>query len=275
MGDRSGTVGSVGTCTRRWHVEMERYDDGIPSWADLGSPDLAKSREFYGALLGWNCPEGPPEAGGYSVCDVGGKTVAGLGPQMNPQMPAAWMTYVNVDSADDTIAKVKANGGTVFVEPMDVMDAGRMAVFADPLGAVIGLWQPNEHMGAQLVNQPGALCWNELITTDLDESKTFYKAVFGWDAMDEGPPGEAPAYTEWKVAGRSVGGMMLKNDMMPAEMPPNWGVYFAVEDTDASVEKAKELGGTLLFGPVEIEPGRFAVVADDVGAVFNVITLKA
>ncbi len=256
-------------------MEMERYENGVPSWVDLGSTNLPKSKEFYGALLGWNCPEGPAEAGGYSVCDIGGKTVAGLGPQMNPGMPAMWLTYVNVDSADDTIGKVKANGGAVFAEPMDVMEAGRMAVFADPLGAVIGLWQPNQHTGAQVVNEPGALCWNELITTDLDKSKAFYKAVFGWDAADQGPPGEAPAYTEWKLADRSVGGMMLKNDMMPAEMPPNWGVYFAVTDTDASVEKAKELGGALLHGPMDIEPGRFAVLTDNVGAVFNVLTFKS
>ena len=124
-------------------MEIERYDDGVPSWVDMGSPDLAASKAFYGGLLGWECPEGPPEAGGYSVCELRGKTVAGLGPQMNPDFPAAWLTYVNVDSADDTIAKVKANGGAAFVEPMDVLDVGRMAVFADPAGAVLGLWQPS------------------------------------------------------------------------------------------------------------------------------------
>jgi predicted enzyme related to lactoylglutathione lyase len=143
------------------------------------------------------------------------------------------------------------------------------------LGAVIGLWQPGQHLGAQLANEPGALCWNELITTDLDASKSFYKAVFGWDAEGQGPPGEPPAYTEWKLAGRSIGGMMAKTPEMPAEMPPNWGVYFAVADTDATVAKAQELGGALFMGPTDIEPGRFAVLADNVGAVFNVLQLKS
>jgi predicted enzyme related to lactoylglutathione lyase len=253
---------------------MERYENGVPSWVDLGSTDLPASREFYGGLFGWDCPEGPPEAGGYSVCTVGGKSVAGLGPQMNPDMPPVWLTYVNVDSADDTTAKITANGGTVFAGPMDVMDVGRMVVFADPVGAVMGLWQPGLHTGAQLVNEPGALCWNELITTDLDAAKAFYKAVFEWDAEDQGPPGGPPAYTEWKLGGRSVGGMMLKNDMMPAEMPPNWGVYFAVADTDATVAKAKELGASVFVEPMDIEPGRFAVLSDNVGAPFNVLQLK-
>jgi predicted enzyme related to lactoylglutathione lyase len=256
-------------------MEFERYDDGVPSWVDLSSPDLAKSREFYSALFGWNCPEGPAEAGGYSVCDLGGKSVAGIGPQMNPDMPPTWMTYINVDSADETVAKAKANGATVFVEPMDVMDAGRMAVFADPVGAVIGLWQPNAHTGSQLANEPGSFTWNELITTDLDKSKAFYKAVFGWDAQDQGPPGGPPAYTEWKLADRSVGGMMPKQPEMPADMPPNWGVYFAVADTDTTAQTAKELGGAVLREPADIEPGRFAVLADNVGAVFNVLTPKS
>jgi predicted enzyme related to lactoylglutathione lyase len=254
-------------------MEFERYDNGVPSWVDMGSPDLAKSRAFYGGLFGWDCPEGPAEAGGYSVCTLNGKTVAGLGPQMNPDFPAMWMTYVNVDSADDTVAKAEANGGKLLMPAMDVMQAGRMAMFADPVGAVIGIWQPNEHLGAQLANEPGTFCWNELITTDLEASKAFYKAVFGWDANDMGADG-GMAYTEWKLGDRSTGGMMAKTPEMPAEMPPNWGVYFAVADCDASVEKAQSLGGALFMGPTDIEPGRFAVLADSVGAVFNVITMK-
>ncbi len=255
-------------------MEIERYDDGVPSWVDLGSPDLAKTKEFYGGLFGWDCPEGPAEAGGYAVCELRGKMVAGLGPLMNPDFPPFWVNYVNVESADATIAKVKDNGGTVFVEPMDVLDAGRMALFADPLGAVIGLWQPKEHTGAQVVNEPGSWGWSELVTTDLDASKAFYGAVFGWGAEDQGPEGE-PAYTEWQLAGRSIGGMMRKTPEMPAEMPPSWGVYFMVDDTDAAVAKVQELGGSLFMGPMDIEPGRMAVVADNIGAVFNLLKLKS
>jgi predicted enzyme related to lactoylglutathione lyase len=196
----------------------------------------------------------PPEAGGYTVCDMDGKTVAGLGPNMNPAAPPHWSTYVNVTSADDTIAKVAANGGTVYMAPMDVMDAGRMAVFADPGGAALGLWQPGQHMGAQLVNEPGTYCWSELMTDDLEGAEAFYKAVFGWDAETQGPEGPG-RYTEWQVGGRSVGGMMAK----PPTMPPNtsfWGVYFAVEDTDAALAKAQDLGASVLMAATDIEPVR-------------------
>ncbi len=255
-------------------MEIDRYDDGVPSWIDLGSPDLEAAKAFYGDLFGWDTPAGPAEAGGYSVCELGGKTVAGLGPKMNPDFPTVWMSYVNVDDAEATTAKVSASGCTVFVPPMQVMDVGHMAIFADSAGAVLGLWQPGTHMGAQLANEPGAFCWNELITTALEGSKAFYKAVFGWEAEDATTPEGAHAYTEWKLAGRSIGGMMAKTPDMPAEMPPNWGVYFAVADADAAVAKAQELGGSLLMGPTDIDPGRFAVMADTQGAVFNVIKMK-
>jgi uncharacterized protein len=241
-------------------MEVERYEDGVPSWVDLGCDDLSAAKDFYRGLFGWNTPEGPPEAGGYAVCDLGGKTVAGLGPNMNPTAPPHWSTYVN--------------GGTVFMPPMDVMEAGRMAVFADPTGAVIGLWQPKEHMGAQLVNEPGTYCWSELMTDDVEGSKAFYRAVFGWEAETQGPAGPA-AYTEWKVGERSVGGMMAKPEQMPAGTPSFWGVYFAVADTDASVTRAKELGASVMMEPMDIEPGRFAVLTDPVGAMFNVLALKS
>jgi hypothetical protein len=239
----------------------------------MGSPDLAKAKEFYTGIFGWTCPEGPAEAGGYSVCELRGKTVAGLGPQMNPAVPPNWCTYVNVDSADDTVGKVEANGGTVLMPPMDVMEAGRMAIFADPSGAVLGVWQPGQHLGAQLANEPGTYCWSELITTDVEGSKTFYRDVFGWDS--ESLDGGAMPYTEWKLGGKSMGGMMPKMPEMPTEMPSLWGVYFAVADADATVTKAKEMGATLIREPMDIEPGRFAVLVDPVGAMFNVLALKA
>ena len=231
-------------------MEFERYDDGVPSWVDMGSPDLAKSREFYEALFGWNCPEGPPEAGGYSVCDLGGKTVAGLGPQMNPDAPPAWMTYVNVDSADDTVAKVAANGGTVFMPPMDVMDAGRMAIFADPS------WCRDRPVAAQAAHRvpswptsraPTAGASSSRRTSTRRRPSTRPSSV--GTPRTQGRPGGRRPTPSGSSMGRSVGGMMLKSPEMPAEMPPNWGVYFAVADTDATVAKAQELGGSAVHGP--------------------------
>ena len=254
-------------------MEMEQYEHGVPSWVDVGSPDVDATVAFYSALFGWDVPEGPPETGGYRIATLRGKTVAGVGPQMNPG-PPAWSTYVNVANADEVIGRVKDNGGTVLMEPMDVMDVGRMAFFADPAGAVIGVWQPGSHPGAGLVNEPGTYCWSELMTTDVDGAAKFYGAVFGWGAEGAGPPGGPVMYTEWKVGGRSVGGMMAKPDTMPAEIPPYWGVYFAVADADATVAKIEELGGSVMMGPEDIEPGRFAVASDPTGAVFSILELK-
>lgn len=254
-------------------MEIETYENGVPSWADFSSPDLPASRAFYGSLFGWDIAEGPPEAGGYSICALRGRPVAGLGPQMNPLAPPAWMTYVNVDDADEVSERVSAHGGTVIVPPMDVMDVGRMAVFSDPAGAVFGIWQAGTHRGAGIVNEPNTMCWNELVATDTDGAKAFYGAVFGWGAETHGG-GDMGAYTEWKLGGRSVGGMMPKPEMLPAEAPPFWGVYFAVDDCDAAAERIKELGGSIVVGPMDIEPGRFAVAFDPQGGGFNVLQLK-
>jgi uncharacterized protein len=252
-------------------MEVVDYENGVPSWVDLGTPDLPGARTFYGALFGWDTPEGPPEAGGYTVATLRGKPVAGIGPQMNPQAPPSWMTYVNVDDVDAVVAKVGPAGGQVLAPPMDVMDVGRLAVFADPVGAVIGLWQPKSHKGAGLVNEPDTYCWSELITTDTEGAKAFYAAVLGWG---EATQGDEFVYTEWKLGDRSLGGMMAKPAEMPAEVPPHWGVYFAVDDADRAAGRIAELGGQVVMGPTDIEPGRFAVAVDPGGAVFNVLALK-
>lgn len=253
-------------------MDMDRYDHGVPSWVDYSSPDLDGSKAFYGALFGWEIPPGPPEAGGYTVCILRGRPVAGLGPQMNPDAPPAWMTWVNVDDAAEVAAKVVAHGGQTVVAPTAVMDLGTMAVIADPAGAVIGAWQPGTHLGAGLVNEPDTYCWSELVTTDTAGAKAFYAAVFGWGEQTHASP--MGDYTEWKQGERSLGGMMAKPEGMPAEVPSHWAVYFAVADADAAVARITELGGTVLMGPMDIEPGRMAVALDPHGGAFNVLALK-
>lgn len=255
-------------------MDIDSYENGVPSWVDLGTADLPAARAFYTGLFGWDIQEGPPETGGYSIAHLRGRAVAGLGPQQNPG-PPVWASYVNVDDADKTAALVKENGGTLFMDPFDVMDVGRMAFFADTVGAVIGMWQPKEHKGAGIVNEPGAFSWNELITDDLDKPKAFYAAVFGWRGESYGPTDQPGGYTEFKLGDRSIAGMMLKNANMPAEMPNNWGVYFTVDGTDEAVEQVTKLGGSVVAPPMDIEPGRLAVVADPTGAVFNILTPKA
>jgi predicted enzyme related to lactoylglutathione lyase len=252
-------------------MEMTSYDPGVPCWVDLGTPDVAKAAAFYADLFGWECPEGTEETGGYRVCTLRGRAAAGMMTQQNPG-PPAWTSYVNVTDADATAAAVTANSGQVFMPPMDVMDIGRMAVFADPIGAVFGVWQARAFKGAEIVNEPGALSWNELVTTDVPASKAFYGAVLGWSSVTHG---EGPgAYTEWQIGGRSIGGMMQKPPQMPAEVPSYWGVYFTVTNTDDAVARVQSLGGAVMSPPMDIEPGRFSVVADPTGAVFNVIALS-
>lgn len=251
--------------------EMTAYADGVPSWIDMASPDVAASTRFYGTLLGWQALPPVAEAGGYTLFTLRGKHVAGIGPIMAAGQPPAWTTYVNVSDADGTAKKVSDAGGTVLMPPMDVMEQGRMAIFADPSGAVLGLWQPAAHVGAELVNEPGAYCWSELATRDPEGAKAFYARALGWEATSEqmGPM----QYTEFKVGGESVAGMFPIDDTMPAGMPPHWGVYIAVGDCDATVATATSLGASVVVPAVDIPVGRFAVLADPQGAMLSVIKL--
>src|SRR5947208_13066088 len=172
-------------------AERTSHEPGTPSWVDLGSPDTQGAAAFYHGLLGWEAEMDPrPEAGGYGLFTLRGKRVAGLGPQMNPQMPPYWSVYVTVADADATLQQAKDAGGTVVAGPMDVFDAGRMGVIQDPVGSFISVWQPDQHIGASLVNEHGTFAWNELATTDLEAARSFYTALFGW-GVSSGDDGNA------------------------------------------------------------------------------------
>jgi predicted enzyme related to lactoylglutathione lyase len=252
--------------------ERASYTPGTPCWVELGTPDIEAAAAFYGELFGWEIPELPnsAELGGYRRAKKGGKDVAGAAPLMQEGQPPAWSTYVSVTDAAATLATVGEAGGQVIVEPMDVVGLGTMGVFADPTGAVCGVWQPGTFAGAELVNEPGAFAWNELGTRDPAAAKAFYSAVFGWGTKDH-DMGEMGTYTEWLVGEDSVGGMMDVSGRLPDEVPAHWLAYFAVENTDAAVETVGSAGGGVSFGPIDIPAGRFAIVTDPHGAAFAVI----
>jgi uncharacterized protein len=193
-------------------------------------------------------------------------------PPSGEGVPPHWTTYLASDDADTTAAKIREAGGTLFMDPFDVFDSGRMTVAQDPTGAMFGVWQAGEHIGAQLANEPGTLNWNECRTTDPETAAAFYERVFGYE-IDVQSIGEGQPYRVIKVEGRGVGGIA---ELGPRQqgMQPHWSTVFTVADTDESVRRAEELGGDLLAGPTDIpEVGRFAVLRDPLGADFGVISL--
>lgn len=251
-------------------AQVEDHVPFTPGWIDIGA-DVEGAKAFYSALFGWETVDaGPPEeTGGYGFFLKGGRMVAGYGPQQNAGAPF-WTTYVIVPDAEDVAAKVSAAGGQVVLPPMDVMDQGRMAVFQDAGGAFFSVWQPGQHRGAQVVKEDGAFTWAELDTRDVAGAKAFYEAVFGWGS--ETSEGGGMVYTEWKLGGESIGGMMDMPPMVPAEVPPYWLVYFQVADVDAAAARVGELGGSVMAPPMDFPGGRFAVVADPQGAVFGLMS---
>jgi predicted enzyme related to lactoylglutathione lyase len=248
--------------------ERTSYPPGTPSWVDLGSPDPSGAATFYGEILGWEAAFDPrPDAGGYGMFNLRGKPVAGIGPQQNPNMPPFWSVYVTVTDADATTAKATDAGATVLAGPMDVFDAGRMAVLQDPVGSFISIWQPNQHIGAELVNETGTFTWNELATNDLGKARAFYTSIFGWGTDAEHESDQATIFT--------VGGTVTCGAHTAGEGEfPAWSVWFSVEDCDASAAKVQQLGGSVFMPPSDMDFGRGAVVADPQGAVFGIGAMK-
>lgn len=256
-------------------VRMTTYPHGTFCWVELSTTDTEAAKAFYGSLFGWETEDSPAGGGVYTMCKKGDVSVAAiqsLQEEMRSQgHPPFWMSYVNVDDVDASAAKAEELGGRILAPPFDVMDVGRMAVVQDPTKAALALWQAASHPGAGIVGEPGALCWNELSTADVETAHAFYTGLFGWtsEKQDMG----RFVYTVFSTAGRQVAGMApLTPEMGP--MPPSWGVSFAVEDVDGDAGRIKDLGGNVVMPPMDFPGGRFAVASDPQGAFFSIVRLN-
>ncbi len=259
-------------------AEKNEYPHGTFCWVDLAAKDAAVAKDFYSKLFGWTTNDTPMGEGGvYSMLQKNGKDVGalyGMPEEMCAQgVPTHWQNYVSVDDVDAVAGKVEELGGSILQPPCDVMEAGRMAILRDPDGASLGLWQAKQHCGSKLANEPGSFCWNELYTRDIAGQREFYTKLFGW-TFDTMPDSSGEEYTVFKNGDSPAAGMMeIKKEW--GEVPPNWSVYFAIEDCDAAIEKATSMGGKTVMPAMEIENvGRFVFLQDPQGAYFAVIQLK-
>lgn len=257
--------------------ESVEYKPGTFCWVELGTTDGEAAKKFYTQLFNWEFEDhdmGP--SGVYTILKQKGKDVGALY-RMPEEMtlhgvPPHWMSYVSVANADESAAKAKSLGATLMKEPFDVFTMGRMAVIQDPTGAMFALWQPGTHPGAGVVNIPNSLCWNELATRDVAKAGEFYSGLFGWNKNEQqmGPM----SYTSFMNGDRPAGGMYEPGPEM-GEIPPNWMVYFAVADTDATAARATELGAKACAPPMDVPGvGRMAIMTDPQGAAFAVIKLE-
>jgi predicted enzyme related to lactoylglutathione lyase len=242
---------------------------GKPNWVDLATKDIETSMDFYSKLFGWESQILGPEAGGYVLFALKGKTVAAVAPAQEGQYPA-WTVYFGTDDADATAKAVESAGGKVIVPPFDVLDSGRMAVFQDPVGAFFSVWQPNTMKGFDVLNEPNTFSWAELNAKNTAGAERFYPKIFGWGMKKSEATDGAPAYTEWQVDGESIGGAM-DTTTFQMEVPPFWLVYFMVANIDAAATKVKELGGQVMNGPSDYPGGQFAVIMDPNQTVFGLL----
>ncbi|HEY1277830.1 MAG TPA: VOC family protein [Thermoleophilaceae bacterium] len=269
-------------------LERDGYIPGVPCWADTTQPDPEAALDFYGGLFGWEFEDVMPEDAPlrYHVARIRAGDVAAVGAQRESVPPAAvWNTYIWVDSADETSAKVRDAGGSVLADPYDVIDAGRMAVLADPEGAAFCVWEARRHKGAKIVNEAGSVNFNDLHTRDMEGARRFYGEVFGWGTLDLGGPGAAwtlPGYGDHLEESRpglregmaQMGAPAGFEDVVATLNPlsgdqPHWAITFATEDADATAEKAAELGGKVISPPQDGPWVRATVIADPQGATFT------
>jgi uncharacterized protein len=271
--------------------DQDRYIPGVPCWIDTSHPDPEKAAAFYGDLFGWDMEDAmPPESPvRYYMARLRGGDVGAIGSQPEGGPPTAtWNTYVWVQDADETAEKVRAAGGTVLMEPDDVGDSGRMAIFADPDGAAFRVWQGKTHRGATVVNEHGSLNFNDLNTRDLEGAGSFYGAVFGWEILDVGGfsmwalPGYGD-FLEQRTPGMregmaAMGAPERFEDVVASVVPladdradvaPHWGLTFAVDDADAIAARAAELGGTVVVAPFDAPWVRMTIIRDPQGATFT------
>jgi hypothetical protein len=248
---------------------MTSYRHGVPAWTDVSSPDIDRTAAFYCDLFGWSLtPDLDVDGGGYRLFLKDDRSVAGIGP--NNGAPCTWTTYIKVDDIDAAAESIAPNGGTLVVPPMELPNgSGRIAFGVEPTGAFFGLFEPGpNHIGAQVVNEPGSVVWNELNTRDIPTAKHFHEQVFGWSvtAVDDSPM----EYNSAHVGGRSVAGVFPMEGHIPAEVPAHWLTYFAVDDTPATVERCAALGGSVVVPPFDTPVGLMAVLTDPTGAVFAI-----
>ncbi|MFG2997585.1 VOC family protein [Streptomyces sp. NPDC048340] len=260
---------------------MAEFKEGAPCWLDAMFSDLEGAKAFYGDVLGWTFGEASTEYGNYTQAYSDGKAVAAVVPPMpGGEAPSQWCLYFASPDAAATAEKVKAAGGELLMEPMQVGSFGTMLIAKEPSGAVFGVWQPGDHKGFEKMGEPGSYAWAEVFTREPDKADGFLSKVFPYGAQQmEAGDDHGTADMDFKVF--SVGakdnpvlGRMKMGDEFPPELPSYVQVYFAVPNCDEAVAKTKALGGKLHFGPMDSPFGRFAAVADPQGAVFAVIDMS-
>jgi uncharacterized protein len=232
-------------------------------WHEQVSSDPKQAQDFYTQLFGWGTEAFKPGEVDYTMMSSGGQVHGGFGTAQEGAPPPHWLSHVAVEDLDETIEKTKAAGGRLATGPFDMADVGRMAIIADPQDAFLGVYQPEGDESPP----EGVFVWDELGTTDVDGAQRFYEQVFGWTTSNMGP--EYGGYRIFNRGETGVGGLMA----LPHEgIPPHWQPYVAVDDADATVAKAKELGANALLEPMDVpKVGRIAVLNDPQGATFGII----
>lgn len=243
-------------------------------WYDLATNDAEKAKPFYMGLFGWTIKTMGAEFGNYDMWHNDGSEFSGIMP-IGPEqqgVPPHWLSYLHAPGTiEDLVTKAGELGGTVMQPVFDIPTVGKMAILADPQGAVVAPFESIPRRGARSIGmgKPGAVAWNELMTTDPAAAAAFYSAIGGFSSrvadMGTGP------YTLLDNEQGPNAGIMK----MPDDVPhPSWLTYFEItqDSMDEALAAVTRLGGQVGMGPMEIPTvGTIAVVGDPTGAWFGLM----
>ena len=257
---------------------MTNPNTGRLVWYELLTSDVRGAIAFYTEVANWKTQAW--EAGNYTMFVASQGPLGGVSllPEAAKEMGATpfWQTNIQVANVDETVAKAKELGGRL-IHAEDVPTIGRLAVIADPQGAVIAVFTPTTEMAAHDLSKPGEFSWHELYTTDHEAAFEFYRQIAGWERLGEFDMGPMGKYLLWGRAGKQLGGMMTKPKEMKTpdgrDIPPSWMFYITTDDLDAALARAKAKGATVINGPMEVPGGqRIVQLLDPQGAAISLVT---
>lgn len=243
-----------------------------PCWVNLMTRDLESAQEFYGPVMGWTFRPGRLGQD-FSVARRGDVPVAGIGAVATAfRVAVAWTPYFAVRDADVAASRIRERSGTVAVGPL-ALGKGRGALAADRDGAGFGIWERTEPATSPPAPDGHAHAWLRLRTRSAFDAAIFYGEVLDWAS---GKPGACEvAYAKDEVVVRCGGRQLARISSGAVEtapdplVRPHWQVNFPVADVGATIQTAREHGGSLVEELTRAE-GREATLTDPDGGLFTV-----
>ncbi len=239
-------------------------------WHDLLTDDVNSVKSFYSGLFGWKFDDGGDPEAIYTTILFNGNAIGGIihleKKDDETNYASQWMEYISVEDVDGVFQEVIKQNCKVFREPFDIMNRGRIAIFADTRGALIAVVNSSTGDPEDVEVEYNNWFWDELWTDDLNNSVAFYKSLFNYTLEEYKTRSDNDYVILRTKEKRRAGVLKIPFD----DVKPNWLPFVAVKDVKDVENKVKELGGDILVASEGIIGNEAAIITDPSGAVFTI-----